>query len=325
MSNIISIVTRTKNRTIFLNRLKDNLLHQSFKSFEWIIVNDGGTNNSDIDEIAYEAKTHGVNTIVRHLEVSRGRSVAANVGIDISSSKYVMLLDDDDTLQERCLELEVEFLERNLSRFAGVTCYVNKVTEQVCSERVLEVSSGDVYAAEVDSLSIGKVFSINPILTCGFLYQKRIWQQIGGYPEHIDYTEDWYFNVRFLLLANVGIIPQVLANVHSRTIDGSIYSNTTSNQEKIVEHELTSLAWKNDLIRQLASDKNPLLTVLAATSINRDIQFMRVQQINMNGEIKSALKMIKTILKYSGIFVIRSTIRKILHKFQKPNKVTHVL
>ena len=311
MNNLVSIVTRTQNRTILLRRLKNNLLKQTRCDFCWIIVNDGGDNHKEIDKIASEAQEQGLYVVVKHFSVSSGRSKAANVGIRASCSKYVMLLDDDDTLSEECLEREVNFLESNAQSFAGVICYVNKIREQIESEKIIEYSSGEIFANDTDALTIGKVFSCNPIMTCGFLYQRQIWESIGGYPEHINYTEDWYFNVQFLLLANIGLIPLTLANVHNRVEKTGGYSNTTSTPEKIVEHELTALAWKNDLLRKLAKDQNELLVVLSASINNHDINLIKLQQISINFQVHLVLDVVRKILKVTGINFLISSFRKL--------------
>lgn len=315
MNNLVSIVTRTQNRTVLLRRLKDNLSKQRFQDFCWIIVNDGGENYNEIDSIAKDAYASGINVIVKHFSLANGRSKAANIGISAANSKYVMLLDDDDTLSEDCLQKEVEFLENYSSCFDGVICYVNKIEEHIDEEQIIQCASGEIFANDVDALSIGKVFSFNPIMTCGFLYRKAIWSDIGGYPENINYTEDWFFNVQFILRSNIGIIPDVLASVHSRADEDGVYSNTTSNKDKVIEHELTALAWKNELLRRLAHDNNPLLSVLTAATTNRDIQLLRIQQINMSSELKSIFTKLQLVLKYSGISATKNVIKKIYYKF----------
>ena len=49
----VSIITRTKNRPQFLKRACESLINQTFKNYEWIIVNDAG----DISHIEKVHKT----------------------------------------------------------------------------------------------------------------------------------------------------------------------------------------------------------------------------------------------------------------------------
>jgi glycosyltransferase involved in cell wall biosynthesis len=48
MSNkpIFTVFTATHNRAHLLHRVYNSLLQQSFKNFEWIIVDDGSTDNT---------------------------------------------------------------------------------------------------------------------------------------------------------------------------------------------------------------------------------------------------------------------------------------
>ena len=46
MKHLITILTPAYNRASLLPRLFDSLLRQTFKDFEWIVVDDGSTDNT---------------------------------------------------------------------------------------------------------------------------------------------------------------------------------------------------------------------------------------------------------------------------------------
>lgn len=49
-----SIFTATYNRALMLDSLAEMINHQTFKgSFEWVIVNDGSTDNQDLEELGF--------------------------------------------------------------------------------------------------------------------------------------------------------------------------------------------------------------------------------------------------------------------------------
>jgi glycosyltransferase involved in cell wall biosynthesis len=68
-----SVFTATFNRCQLLRNVYEDLLHQTFKDFEWVVVNDGSTDRTDevmheiISEgklnIQYIKKSGGVNTL----------------------------------------------------------------------------------------------------------------------------------------------------------------------------------------------------------------------------------------------------------------------
>ena len=96
MDNLVTILTPTYNRSKFLKKLYDSLLSQTNKNFEWLIVDDGFTDNTKtiiehfIDEnlikIKYIKKENG------------GKHTALNVGIKEISTKYTFIVDSDGLL-----------------------------------------------------------------------------------------------------------------------------------------------------------------------------------------------------------------------------------
>ena len=90
-----TIFTPTYNRAYLLPRLYESLKKQTFKNFEWLIVDDGSTDRSGkiCDEFA--ERHHKFRVI--HQD-NKGVSVVRNVGIKNAKGKYVYFVDSDDFL-----------------------------------------------------------------------------------------------------------------------------------------------------------------------------------------------------------------------------------
>lgn len=89
----ISIITPTFNRRKLLLRLWSSIENQKFTNFEWIIIDDGSTDNSES-----EIKKIGDNRIKYYKQKNRGVNAARLAGeskID-TQSKYVIYIDSDD-------------------------------------------------------------------------------------------------------------------------------------------------------------------------------------------------------------------------------------
>lgn len=84
-----------------LERCFKSILRQTFKDYKVYIIDDGsnGLTKSFLDEFVQDKP----NFYVKHI-LNGGVSNARNVGIDLSSSKYLTFLDSDDTLVENFLE-----------------------------------------------------------------------------------------------------------------------------------------------------------------------------------------------------------------------------
>lgn len=308
----VAIITRTKNRPLTLSRLYKNLSQQHYKDFIWVIVNDGG-DKSHVNGICEQAQMSGINVKVIHNVLSLGRSKAANIGIQSINAEYVMLLDDDDTLSAMCLEQEVAFLESNKYRFRGVFCWVKFVYERI-NDKIEFVHDNECHVVEPNDMTLIRIFANNQIMTCGFLYAREIWEKIGGYPEHIDYTEDWYFNVQFLLLANVGIIPHYLANCHKRIQDSSMYKNTTGDFESIWEHKLSALAWRNQLIRDLEITHPVYASALVNYTTHIEQIRLREQFIAIENKLYKIRVFLNCGYKISGLYYLNKLLAKIKSK-----------
>lgn len=74
-----------------------------------IVVNDNSTDSTP--EILAGIVDSRVNVI--HLDMQVGRSSARNIGLAVSSGRYVAILDSDDTMYPNRLEIEGKFLEKH--------------------------------------------------------------------------------------------------------------------------------------------------------------------------------------------------------------------
>lgn len=96
----LSIVTPTYNRGELLKRSYESLLKQSDKDFEWIIIDDGSSDNTK--EIAQEFIA---DFSVKYIKKENGgKHTALNKSHEFICGKYVTILDSDDYLTETAVE-----------------------------------------------------------------------------------------------------------------------------------------------------------------------------------------------------------------------------
>ncbi len=106
MSNnqkLLSIVTPTYNRAERLKNCYKSLQLQTDRDFEWIIVDDGSTDNTEqIVRTFLEDKTDF--NIVYVKKENGGKHTALNTSHDYVKGDYVLILDSDDQLTEDAVE-----------------------------------------------------------------------------------------------------------------------------------------------------------------------------------------------------------------------------
>ena len=121
---IFTVFTPTYNRAKTLPRVYESLINQTFKQFEWLIVDDGSTDTTDVLIKRYINK----NAIqIRYIEqTNSGKHVAFNRGVREAHGELFLPLDSDDdctaTTLERFLHHWNGIPENVRQSFSGITC-----------------------------------------------------------------------------------------------------------------------------------------------------------------------------------------------------------
>lgn len=127
----ITVFTPTYNRAYSLSRLFESLKAQSFHDFEWVIVDDGSSDNTSEVVSGFMKETPFFEIKYRKTE-NGGKHRAINRGMDLVSGDLFLVMDSDDWLREDALEW-IDRVENSIpsdrkKEFAGVyglKCYPN--------------------------------------------------------------------------------------------------------------------------------------------------------------------------------------------------------
>lgn len=118
-----TVFTPTFNRKYFLKRIYDSLKGQTFKDFEWLIVDDGSTDNTKelVDQWINENRI-----IIRYIYKNNGgKHTAINIGVREARGELFLILDSDDSCTNDALMVFYETWE-NIDKsirnnYTGVT------------------------------------------------------------------------------------------------------------------------------------------------------------------------------------------------------------
>lgn len=115
----ITIFTPTYNRGLLLTRLYNSLVNQTYKNFEWVIVDDGSTDDTRIvvEKFIKEDKIK-----IRYVyKENGGKHRAINKGIDLAAGEYFFIVDSDDFLPIDSLKIYNKYLFKvKDSKYAGL-------------------------------------------------------------------------------------------------------------------------------------------------------------------------------------------------------------
>lgn len=97
-----TVFTPTYNRADLLPRAYDSLKSQTFRDFEWVIVDDGSTDGTD--EVVQEWIKDSPFLTHYTWQSNRGKAVAVNRGVERAQGYFFTILDSDDWFVPRALE-----------------------------------------------------------------------------------------------------------------------------------------------------------------------------------------------------------------------------
>src|SRR5690348_1028736 len=89
----ISVVMPVYNSDQFVSYAIESILKQSFTQFEFIIINDGSTDESDSVIRKYLTDPR-----IKYIafKQNRGNYAARNIGMKLATGKYICVMDADD-------------------------------------------------------------------------------------------------------------------------------------------------------------------------------------------------------------------------------------
>lgn len=129
--NKITVFTPTYNRAYIIENLYRSLQRQSFSDFEWLVVDDGST---DETEKLFDCwKKEKNNFPIRYYKKDNGgKCRAINYALDLAEGELFFIVDSDDYLTDDALEKIVKW-ERSLPKdrsFCGVAGNLGTATNQ---------------------------------------------------------------------------------------------------------------------------------------------------------------------------------------------------
>lgn len=116
---MITVLMAVYNGEKFLKEAMESILNQTYKDFEFLIINDGSTDKSvEIIESFNDPRIRLV-----HNEKNLKLIASLNKGISLARGKYIARMDCDDISMPERFEKEVEFLENHSDYGMVGTCY----------------------------------------------------------------------------------------------------------------------------------------------------------------------------------------------------------
>ncbi len=205
----LDVVVRTKNRPHLLREALESIRAQLHPARKVIVVNDGGESLAALGS----SDDFGVDLELVELEQSRGRSGAAQAGLECAAASHVVFLDDDDLMYPDHLLV----LGRAVAR--GVTApYVDAVQglwKMADTGELEQVFRHRTFGGDFDQARFALVNHIP--LPCVAI-PRELALELGGFDPGLDLYEDWDLLLRLVQRTDLVHIPRVTCEY--RMIEG---------------------------------------------------------------------------------------------------------
>lgn len=210
MTDFLSIITPSYNRAYMLDKLYNSLCVQSCKNFEWIVIDDGSTDETG--EIVKNWSLNQKQFDIRYFyQKNSGKHCAINKGVEFSRGTYVIIVDSDDMLVPDAVKYIYSWIgeTKNIPSLAGIaglkgkidgtrlgdypqnTKYKEYITAKN-TERRRKHLLGD--KAEIYKTELLKKYPFKTFEGENFLTEATVWDEIA----YQGYDIRWYNKIIYL-------------------------------------------------------------------------------------------------------------------------------
>jgi len=109
---LVSIVMPVYNEERFIAETVDYIQQQTYSNWELLVVDDQSTDKTQQILSSLAEQDNRIKFIVRN-RTPKGAQTCRNTGIEMSSGKYIMVIDSDDIIRSHALMQRVSFMEAN--------------------------------------------------------------------------------------------------------------------------------------------------------------------------------------------------------------------
>ena len=196
----VSILMCVYNGETYLQKAVESILAQTFKDFEFVIVDDGSTDSSWYILTEYRKKDARI--VLIQNEDNLGLEKSLNKGIAATKGEYVARQDADDISLPNRLQLQVDFLDAH-PEVGALGSAVEFIDPNGTVLRQLELPTDDE--------SIKSLLLINNCLWhSSMVIRKSLLQKLGGYDEKMLHAEDYDLWWRIGRNSRLATLPEIL-------------------------------------------------------------------------------------------------------------------
>lgn len=243
---LISIITPYYNAKTYIKETAYSILNQTFPYWEWIILNDGSTEEGTketLDEILkLDKRIRVIN------KENKGRIIARDEAIEEAKTELIFTIDSDDQIDKTMLECAYWALRTNPEASWAYADMVNFDGKQFLWKKIF-------------NLDIEKRENLLPVCA---LIKKQAILEVGGYGVvDDDVHEDWHLWLRLLEKGHIPIRMNFYGFWYRNKKEGGILASINSDKAR-------DLHARQEIEKQADKIKNEVSAIQFPTSFEPD-------------------------------------------------------
>lgn len=207
----ISVIMSVFNQEQYLQKSIDSILSQSYKKFEFIIINDGSNKNTK--KILELNKLQDKRIKVINNKKRIGLTKSLNIAIKKSEGEYIARQDSDDISYFKRFEEQLNFFKKN-----------KKVI--MCGTNGILIDSNNSFLKKIKNLENNykkikkKLIYENQFIHSSVMVKKNYLLELKGYDEKFKYAQDYDLWCRLSIKGFLSNINKILVKIrqHNESI-----------------------------------------------------------------------------------------------------------
>jgi GT2 family glycosyltransferase len=271
---LVSVIVPTYNYGAYIADALESLRRQTYANWECVVVDDGSTDNTADIVAAYCKRDSRLKYSLQR--ETRRQAVAKNIGLQMSSGRYIQFLDADDLLEARKLERQVAYLEARPEVdivYGGVRYFHDGETERLYSM----FPGNQPWMPEVSgcgTVILEYLVRSNIMVISSPLVRRNLIERVGLFDERLPPAEDWDYWLRCALAG---------ARFQFADLDGTLaiirIHRTSSSQNRVLMHKV-GLAIRKKLAGSIESEQIRRLNRELRAQEERDFALLQSRQGN---------------------------------------------
>jgi len=197
---MVTILMPVYNGQKYLKEVMKSIVNQTFRNFEFLIINDGSIDKTE--KILEQYKEKDVRIKVLNRKQNIGLTKSLNEGLKIARGEYIARIDVDDISEPGRFEKQVKYLDKHPEvSFIGTWSYIIDENGKIVGKERVPIEDREIRKKLIES---------NQFFSSSVMFRKECAKKVGFYREEFIRSQDYDIALRISEKYKVANIPEFL-------------------------------------------------------------------------------------------------------------------